>query len=152
MLRDQVKEAIKDAMKAGEKEKLTPLRMILSAIKDKDVEVRVDASEATEAEDSHILKLLETMVKQRRQSIDLYEKGGRQDLADKENQELEIIQTFLPKQLTEEEQEAAIAACVQETGAQSMKDMGAVMACLRASYAGQMDFGKASGKIKAQLS
>ncbi len=151
MLREKVKNSMKEALKAGEKERLVTLRMIMAAIKDKDVAVRVDSSEATEAQDEHILKLLETLVKQRRQSIELYESGGRQDLADKEAAEQKVIQEFLPQQLSEEEQEAAIKSCIEKTGAQTMKDMGSVMACLREAYAGQMDFGKASGKIKSLL-
>jgi uncharacterized protein YqeY len=152
MLRDQVKTEMKNAMKTGEKEKLTTLRMILAAIKDKDIEVRMDHSEDSEAQDTHILKLLQTMVKQRRQSIELYEKGGRQDLVDKERAELDVIQLFLPKPLTEEEQKAAIQSCIDQVGATTIKDMGAVITCLRSRFDGKMDFGQASGKIKLLLS
>ncbi len=151
MLRSQIQTAMKEALKQGEKDKLTTLRMIMSGIKDKDVAVRVDNTSATEAQDEHILKLLETMIKQRRQSIDMYTNGGRTELAAKEQAEIDVLQEFLPQQLTEAEQEQAIKACIQETNASSMRDMGGVMACLKQKYAGQMDFAKASAQIKSHL-
>jgi uncharacterized protein YqeY len=151
MLRDRIQTAMKEALKQGQKDKLAILRMILSGIKDKDVAIRVDTTSATEAQDEHILKLLETMIKQRRQSIDLYTKGDRSDLAAKEQAEIAVLQEFLPQQLTEAEQEQAIKACIQEAGAASVRDMGAVMSCLKQKYAGQMDFAKASAHIKSLL-
>tara|TARA_Y100000590_G_C15445776_1_gene910700 strand:+ start:363 stop:821 length:459 start_codon:yes stop_codon:yes gene_type:complete len=151
MLRDQIKEAMKAALKEGKKEELVTLRVILAAIKDKDVEMRVDNSEDTEAQDAHILRLLEGLIKQRRQSIEMYQSADRADLAAKENAEIEVIQKFLPHQLSQAEQDQAIQQCIQETGATSIKDMSTVMACLRSAYTGQMDFGKSAGKIKEFL-
>ncbi len=151
MLRDRFNEAMKDAMRAKEQRALSTVRMIIAKLKDKDIEVR-GKGVTTGIEEGEILAMLQGMVKQRQESIALYEQGGRQELADQERGEIEVIERFLPKQMSESEVQDAIRAIVAETGAASVKDMGKVMAELRARYAGQMDFGKASGLIKQQLS
>lgn len=150
MLREEIKNAMKEAMKAKDSIALSTTRMILSAIKNKDVEVRVKDKE--EADDADILSILQNMIKQRKDSAKMYLEGGREELAQKENDEISVIERFLPKQMSEEEIEAAVSEVVASTGASSMKDMGKVMGALRDKYAGQMDFGIASVKIKAQLS
>ncbi|HYG90815.1 MAG TPA: GatB/YqeY domain-containing protein [Azospirillum sp.] len=151
MLRDRFNEALKESMKAKDQRALSTVRMILAKLKDKDIEAR-GRGVTTGIEDGEILGMLQGMVKQRQESIALYEQGGRQELADQERAEIEVIERFLPKQMSEAEVQDAIKAIVAETGAASLKDMGKVMAELRARYAGQMDFGKASGLIKQQLS
>ncbi len=137
-------------MKAKRDREVQTIRLILAALKDRDIAARGDGNAEGIGEDA-ILSLLQSMVKQRRESIALYEKGGRLELAQQEAEEIEIIENFLPKQMDEGEVEAAIAEVLEETGAQTIKDMGKVMAALREKYAGRMDFGKASGKIKAKL-
>ncbi|WP_448190007.1 GatB/YqeY domain-containing protein [Azospirillum sp. sgz301742] len=151
MLRNRFNEAMKDAMRAKEQGTLSTVRMILAKLKDKDIEAR-GKGVTTGLEDSEILGMLQGMIKQRQESVALYEQGGRQELADKERAEIQVIESFLPKQMSESEAVEAIKAIIAETGAASVKDMGKVMAELRARYAGQMDFGKASGLIKQQLS
>lgn len=151
MLRDRFTEAMKDAMRAKDQRALSTVRMIIAKLKDKDIEAR-GKGVTTGIEEGEILAMLQGMVKQRQESIALYEQGGRQELADQERGEIEVIERFLPKQMSESEVQDAIRAIVAETGAASVKDMGKVMAELRARYAGQMDFGKASGLIKQQLS
>lgn len=151
MLRDRFNETLKESMKAKDQRALSTVRMILAKLKDKDIEAR-GRGVTTGIEEGEILAMLQGMVKQRQESIALYEQGGRQELADQERGEIEVIERFLPKQMSEAEVQDAIRAIVAETGAASVKDMGKVMAELRARYAGQMDFGKASGLIKQQLS
>jgi uncharacterized protein YqeY len=151
MLRDRFNEAMKDAMRAKEQRTLSTVRMILAKLKDKDIEAR-GKGVTTGIEEAEILGMLQGMIKQRQESITLYEQGGRQELADQERAEIQVIERFMPKQMSESETVEAIKAIVAETGAASVKDMGKVMAELRARYAGQMDFGKASGLIKQQLS
>lgn len=149
MLRDQINNALKDAMKSGEKLKLSTLRLVNSALKNADIEARGQGKGPLD--DAALLALLQKMIKQRQESIEMYEKGGRPELADNERGEIEVIQGFLPKQMSDAEVQAAIKAAIAETGAASVKDMGKVIGVLRAKYAGQMDFGKASGLVKASL-
>lgn len=149
MLRERLTQELKDAMKAGEKQKLATVRLIQAAIKDKDIESRGVGKDP--ASDDEILALLQKMVKQRQESAAIYADNARPELAAQENQEIAIISTFLPQQLDEAETRAAIEAKIAETGAASMKDMGKVIAALRAEYAGRMDFGKASGLVKEML-
>jgi len=150
MLRDQINNAVKDAMKSGEKLKLSTLRLVNSAIKNADIEARGQSKPPLD--DAALLGLMQKMIKQRQESVELYEKGGRPELAANERGEIEIITTFLPKQMSDADVEAAIKAAIAETGAASVKDMGKVIGILRGKYAGQMDFGKASGLVKAALS
>jgi uncharacterized protein len=150
MLRDQINNAVKDAMKSGEKLKLSTLRLVNSAIKNADIEARGQSKPPLD--DAALLSLLQKMIKQRQESVELYEKGGRPELAANERGEIEIITIFLPKQMSDADVEAAIKAAIAETGAASVKDMGKVIGILRGKYAGQMDFGKASGLVKAALS
>ena len=150
MLRDRFNEAMKESMKAKDQRALSTVRMIIAKLKDKDIEAR-GKGVTTGIEEGEILAMLQGMVKQRQESIALYEQGGRKELADQEREEIAVIERFLPKQMSESEAQDAIRAIIAETGAASVKDMGKVMAELRARYAGQMDFGKASGLIKQQL-
>ena len=150
MLRDDINNAVKEAMKAKEERKLSTLRMVNSTIKNADIAARGEGKPPLTDED--LLSLLQKMIKQRQESVELYEKGGRADLVRQEQEEIAIIAAYLPKQMSEPEMKAAIEAAVKETGAAGMKDMGKVIAVLRAKYAGQMDFGKASGLVKAALS
>jgi hypothetical protein len=148
-MRQRFTEAMKEAMKAGDKPRLSTVRMIQAALKDKDIEARgAGRGQATEDE---ILALLQKMIKQRQESVAIYAQAGRQELADQEQAEIAVIQGFLPKPLDEAETRAAIQAAIAETGAASMKDMGRVIGALRGRYAGRMDFGKASGLVKEML-
>jgi len=149
MLRDDISNAVKEAMKAKEERKLSTLRMVNSAIKNADIEARGQGKPQLSDED--ILGLLQKMIKQRQESVALYDKGGRTELAAQEREEITVISAYLPKQMSDDEVKAAIAAIVTETGASGMKDMGKVIGALKAKYAGQMDFGKASGLVKAAL-
>lgn len=149
MLREDIQNAIKEAMKNHETERLGTVRMILAGVKEKDVDARGKGREC--ASDADLLAMMQTMIKQRQESAKMYRDGGREDLAAKEEAEIVVIKSFLPKQLDEAETEAAIKAVIAETGAASMKDMGKVMAALKEKYAGQMDFGAVSGKIKGLL-
>jgi uncharacterized protein YqeY len=149
-LRDQIMQAMKDAMKSGDKLRLSTVRLMQSAIKDKDIASRTDGRNDG-VSDADILEVFTKMVKQRRESADLYEKGGRADLVAQERGEIAVIEEFMPKQLGEAETKAAVEAVVAELGATSVKDMGKVMAALKTRYAGQMDFGKAGGVVKGLL-
>jgi uncharacterized protein YqeY len=149
MLRETINDAMKSAMKAQEKLKLSTLRLVNAAIKNADIEARSAGKGPLGDED--VLGLLQKMIKQRQESIALYDKGGRKELADQERGEIEFIQAFLPQQMSEDDAKAAIAQVIKETGAQGMKDMGKVMAALKQDYAGKMDFGKASGLVKSLL-
>jgi uncharacterized protein len=149
MLRDDINNAVKEAMKAKEERKLSTLRMVNSAIKNADIDARGQGKPPLS--DADLLGLLQKMIKQRQESVELYDKGGRKELADQERGEIEIIKGFLPQQMSEAEAKAAIAEVIKETGAQGMKDMGKVMAALKQGYAGKMDFGKASGLVKSLL-
>ena len=150
MIREQIKAKLVEAMKSKNEKATATLRLINAAIKDKDIEARSKGN-MDGIDDAGVLSLLQTMIKQRRESIAMYEKGGRSDLVAAEQGEIDIIQTFLPKQLSDEEVKAAIQTLITETGATSVKDMGKVMGALKAKYAGQIDMGKASGLIKAAL-
>ena len=154
-MRDRLSQATKDAMKAQDKQRLSTLRLISAALKDRDIAARVDekgvSSGRDKITDQEFASLLQKMIKQRRDSITAFEQGGRQELAKQEAAEIAVIEEFLPKQMSEAEAAAAIAAVIKEVGAASQKDMGKVMAALKARYAGQMDFGKVSGQVKALL-
>lgn len=149
MLRENIQNALKEAMKNKDTLSTNAIRMIIAGQKEKDVDARGKGK--PQAEDADLLAMMQTMIKQRRESIEMFIKGGRADLAEKEEAEIKIIERFLPKQLSPDEVDAAVKAAIAETGASSMKDMGKVMAALRAKYAGQMDFGAVSGMIKALL-
>lgn len=148
-MRERLSQAMKDAMKAGDKGRLGTVRMIQAALKDKDIEARgAGRGQATVEE---ILAVLQKMVKQRQESMTIYEQNKRPELAAQERGEIAVIQSFLPQQLDEEETRAAIEKAIADTGAAGMKDMGKVIAALRAEYAGRMDFGRASGLVKEML-
>jgi uncharacterized protein len=149
VLREKINEAMKASMKAQDKLRLSTLRLANAAIKNADIEARTAGKGPLSDDD--LLGLLQKMIKQRQESVELYDKGGRKELADQERGEIEIIKGFLPQQLSEAEAKAAIADVIKETGAAGMKDMGKVMAVLKERYAGRMDFGKASGLVKGQL-
>ena len=151
MLRQQLNDALKEAMKAKQELAVSTLRLILAALKDRDIANRTEGADDPGIGDDQILQLLQSMIKQRRDSIEAYEKGGRQELADWEAGEIEIIQRFLPEQMDDEALEEAVAQIITEAGASSIKDMGNVMGKLRGKYAGQMDFGKASAMVKKRL-
>jgi uncharacterized protein len=148
-MRDKINDDLKTAMKAGDKDRVGTLRLINAAIKSADIEARPSGKD--KISDTDILSVLAKMVKQRRDSIEQYVSGGRQDLADKEQSEINVIEGYLPKQMSDDEAKAAIAAIIKETGAAGPKDMGKVMGALKAKYAGQMDFGKASALTKELL-
>ncbi|HEU4961923.1 MAG TPA: GatB/YqeY domain-containing protein [Sphingomonas sp.] len=150
MIRDSIKAALVTAMKSGDKEGTATLRLIQSGLKNRDIEARTQAPVADD--DALVIEVLQKMVKQRRESIELYEKGGRQELADAEAREVAVIERFLPAQMSEEETKAAIEAIKAETGASGMKDMGKVMAELKARHGTQLDMSKASGLVRAALS
>ncbi len=149
MLRDSIKAAQVEAMKAGDKPRLAAVRLILAKLKDKDIELRTAAP--TQDDDAIVVDVLQKMAKQRRESITMYEQGGRQELADVEKGELVVIESFLPAQMSEDEVKAAIAAIIAETGAEGMKDMGKVVGALKAKHGTQLNMGKASGLVKAAL-
>jgi uncharacterized protein len=148
-MREKFSSELKAAMKAGEKRRVDTIRMIMAALKDKDIEAR-GQGKAVSGED--ILALLQKMVKSRKESLEIYEKAGRTDLATQESEEIAVIHSFLPQQLTDAEVEQAISSAIAETGAASIKDMGRVVAVLKGKYAGRMDFGKASALVKEKLS
>ena len=152
MLRAKLNDALKAAAKEGDKRALSTVRLILAALKDRDIAARTDGADRTGIPDDQILSMLQTMVRQRRESISMYEQGGRADLVEQEKEEIVIIESFLPKQMDEAEIKAAAEAAVAEIGAQGIKDMGKVMGALKGKYAGKMDFGKASAILKALLS
>jgi len=149
MFRDRLTSELKDAMRAGDKLKVSTIRLITSAIKAADIEARPAGKDPID--DAAIVNVLAKMVKQRRDSAEQYTNGGRQELADKELAEIVIIESYLPKQMGEAEVKAAVTKAIAETGAASPKDMGKVMAALKAGYAGQMDFGKVGGIVKDLL-
>lgn len=149
MLRDDINNAVKEAMKARDERRLSTLRMVNSTIKNADIEARGQGKPPLA--DGDLLGLLQKMIKQRQESVELYEKGGREELAAQERAEIAIISAYLPKQMSDDDVKAAVAAIITETGASGIKDMGKVIGELKAKYAGQMDFGKASGVVKAAL-
>ena len=146
MLREDLQKALKESMLAKDTQKVGAIRLIIAGMKEKDVDAR--GKGLKEASETDLMSMMQNMIKQRRDSIDMYLKGNRQDLADKEQAEIAVIETFLPKQMNDEEMLAAVKAVVAETGASSMKDMGKIMGVLKTKYAGQMDMGKVSGIIK----
>jgi uncharacterized protein YqeY len=151
MLREKLTEAMKDAMRAKDQAALGTIRLILAKLKDVDIAARTEASREGVADDK-ILSMMQGMIKQRNESIALYEKGNRTDLADKEKAEIAVIERFLPQQMDEAAVEAAVREAIAASSATSIKDMGGVMAALKGKYAGQMDFAKASAAVKKALS
>ncbi len=150
MLRDNLNEALKEAMRARDMTTVGAVRLILAKLKEVDIAARTEASREGVADD-RILSMLQGMIKQRNESVALYEKGGRPELAEKEKAEIAVIERFLPRQMDEAAVAAAVAEAVASTGAKTVKDMGGVMAALKARYAGQMDFAKASAAVKKAL-
>ncbi len=144
-LKDQIQDAMKTAMKGGDKERLAVIRLIMSALK------QVEVDERIELDDARVLGILDKMVKQRRESISQFKSGGREDLADKEQAEIDIISDFLPKALSEDEIETIISKAISDTGAASMKDMGKVMGIVKPQITGRADVGAVSQKIKSLL-
>lgn len=147
-MREKITQDLKDAMKAGERAKVDALRLINAALKDKDIEAR-GAGKTLSEED--ILALLQKMIKSRQESVDIYMKAGRNELADKEKGEIAVISAYLPRQLSEAEVAEAVEAAIAEVGAASIKDMGKVVAALKTKFTGRMDFAKASAAVKAAL-
>ncbi|HEU4660724.1 MAG TPA: GatB/YqeY domain-containing protein [Pseudolabrys sp.] len=150
MIRDDINKALTEAMKAKNERAVSTLRMVNSTLKNADIEARGSGKPALG--DPEVLAILQKMIKQRQESVELYKKGGRDDLVKQEEEEIAIISGYLPKQMSESEMAAAIDAAIKETGAAGMKDMGRVIGVLRGKYAGQMDMGKASGLVKTRLS
>jgi hypothetical protein len=148
-MRERFTAELKEAMKAGDKRRLGTIRLIQAALKDKDIEAR--GAGKGQATDEEILALLQKMIKQRQESMAIYEQNGRPELAQQEREEAEVVASFLPQQMDEAETKAAIEAAIGETGAASMKDMGKVIGALRGKYAGRMDFAKASALVKEML-
>ncbi len=149
MLREDLQNSLKEAMKSKDMVSVGAIRLIIAAQKEKDVEARGKGLE--KASDADLLSMMQTMIKQRNESIKVYNEGNRPDLAEKEQAEIDVITRFLPKQMNNEEIEAAIKAAISETGAAGIRDMGKVMGALKSKYAGQMDFGVASAAIKKFL-
>jgi len=149
MLRERFTEDLKTAMKARDPAAVSTLRMITSGLKDRDIAARPKG--ITQVDETEIVDMLQKMVRQRQESIELYKQGGRQELADKEQAEIVLIERYLPQKLSEAEQDAAIAKAIADTGAASIKDMGKVMAALKAGYAGSMDFAKVGPAVKSKL-
>lgn len=150
-MRDALNKALKESVRAKDSRATSTLRLILAALKDRDIAARGKGN-STGIPDEEILQMLQSMVKQRNDSISMYEQGGRLELAEGERQEIEVIQRFLPKQLTADEIETEVKSVIDELGASGLKEMGRVMGELRARYAGRMDFGKASPIVKQTLS
>jgi hypothetical protein len=148
-LRDQFSEQLKASMKAGTAARTSTLRMVMAKLKDSDIAARPKGID--KVSDDEVLAMLRGMVKSRRESVDLYRQGNRQDLVDKEEAEIAVIESFLPQQMDAAATEAAIAAAIAETGATSIKDMGKVMAALRAKHAATLDMAKAGPLVKARL-
>jgi uncharacterized protein YqeY len=149
-LRDTINDRLKAAMKAGDKRRVSTLRLVLAAVKDRDIEGRTSGPDAGVG-DEQIVEVLAKMVKQRQESLEIYEKAGRDDLAQQEREEIAIIQGYMPTQLSAEDMRSAVAAVLKDVGATSIKDMGKVMAELRSRYSGQMDFGKAGAVVKGLI-
>jgi uncharacterized protein len=149
MLRDDINSALKEAMKAGDARRVSTLRLVNAALKNADIEARGQGKGPLG--DDEMLGLLQKMIKQRHESVELYDKGGRAELAQQERDEIAIISAYLPKQMSEDEVKAAISDAFKDTGAAGMKDMGKVIGALKAKFAGKMDFAKVSGLVKAML-
>ena len=150
-LRDRITTALTDAMRAKEADRLSTLRLINAAIKDRDIAMRGTADEAAGLSDANVLAIMGRMVKQRQESARAYEEGGRLELAEKELAEIKVIKEFLPRQLSDAEAESAVDAAIAAVGATSIRDMGKVMAELKTKYTGQMDFAKAGPMVKSRL-
>lgn len=148
-MRERINNDLKVAMKSGDKARVGALRLVNAAIKAADIDARPSGKD--KISDAEILSVLTKMIKQRRDSVEQYKAGGRQDLVDQEEGEIAIIESYLPQQMSEDDAKEAIASLVAELGATSVKDMGKVMAALKERYPGQMDFGKASGLVKELL-
>ena len=151
MIRDSIKQALTGAMKAGDKPRVGALRLVQSALKNRDIELRGAANPPAD-DDVLVTEVLQKMIKQRRESIDMYRKGGREELAEAEAAEIAVIEEFLPRQMSDAEIGALIEALVAESGASSVKDMGRVMALIKERHSGQLDLSKASQMVKAKLS
>ena len=149
MLREELQKALKESMLNKDTDTVSAVRLIIAGMKEKDVDAR--GKGLKEASDADLMSMMQSMIKQRNDSIKMYVDGKREDLAAKERKEISIIERFLPKQMSDAEIETAIRGVIAETGAASMKDMGKVMGALKAKYAGQLDFGKASGMIRNLL-
>jgi uncharacterized protein len=150
VIRDDINNALKGAMKAKDERRVSTLRLVNASLKNADIEARGQGKEPLA--DDGVLGVLQKMIKQRNESAELYDKGGRMELAQQEREEIAIISAYLPKQMSEDEVKAAIAQAVKDTGAAGMKDMGKVIGALRGKYAGKMDFARASALVKATLS
>src|SRR5262245_28515659 len=150
VLRDEINTALRDAMKARDQRRVSTLRLVNAAIKNADIEAQGKGKPTLS--DEELLGLLQKLIKQRQEAIELYDKAGRTELADRERGEIEIITAYLPKQMSDAEAQAAVAQVIKATGATGIKDMGKVMAALQQGYAGRLDFGKASGLVKTMLS
>lgn len=150
MLRDELQNSLKEAMKNRDMQTVSAVRLIIAGQKEKDVEARGKGQE--KATDADLLSMMQSMIKQRNESIKIYTQSNRPDLAAKEQSEIDVIQRFLPKQMSAQEVETLIRSLIEQTGASGMKDMGKIMGVLKAQYAGQLDFGAASGVIKKLLS
>jgi uncharacterized protein YqeY len=150
MIRDDIKAATITAMKGGDKETTATLRLVSAAIKNRDIELRT--SEKAPDDDSLVTEVLQKMIKQRRESVDVYRKNGRDDRAAAEEAEIAVIERFLPRQMSDEEAKAAVQAIIAETGASSIKDMGRVMAEVKTRHAGELEPARASALVKAALS
>jgi uncharacterized protein YqeY len=148
MLRERINDELKTAMKAGDKRRVSTLRLVNAAIQSADIDLRG----TDKVGDDALLAVLQKMIKQRQESVDVYEKGNRPELAAQEREEIEIITAYLPKQMSDVEAGTAIAALVREMNAQTVKDMGKVMAALKERFTGKLDFGRASAKVKELLS
>jgi uncharacterized protein len=149
MLRDAINNALKDAMKAKDERRVSTLRLVNSTLKNADIEARGQGK--APLGDDEVLGVLQKMIKQRHESIELYDKGGRPELAQQEREEAAIIAAYLPQQMSEDDVAVAIAEAIRDTGATGIKDMGKVIAALKGKFAGRMDFGRASGLVKATL-
>ncbi|MCQ2734719.1 MAG: GatB/YqeY domain-containing protein [Alphaproteobacteria bacterium] len=150
MLRDELQNSLKEAMKSRDTQTVSAVRLIIAGQKEKDVEARGKGQE--KATDAELLAMMQSMIKQRNESIKIYTQSNRPDLAAKEQSEIDVINRFLPKQMSAQEVETLIKSLIEQTGATSIKDMGKIMGTLKAQYAGQLDFGAASGVIKKLLS
>ena len=149
MLREEINTALRDAMKARNTQRVSTLRLVNAAIKNADIEAQLSGRPLLS--DDAVLALLQKMIKQRHESIAIYDKAGRKELADRERGEIEVINEYLPQQMSEQQMRTAIAAVIDQLGAHGIKDMGKVMAALKADYVGKMDFGEASAMVRGML-
>jgi uncharacterized protein len=149
VLREEINTALKDAMKARDERRVSTLRLVSAAIKNADIEAQLSGRPALSDDD--VLAVLQKMVKQRQESVAIYDQAGRKELADRERREIEIINGYLPQQMSETQMRAAVTGIIDQVGAQGIKDMGKVMAALKARYVGKMDFSKASVLVKGML-